>query len=147
LSGLALIVIFLLAALVLSGLTIIRAVINYGWVLVYTIFSPILFLFGSLPGQEGSISNLFKNVFAKTLVFPMILFFVLLGLGFTTTAFVGTAENFLSGNLGGLVTGALSTQGILGSIMGLVMLAAAFKAPDLVEEALGVGGGPKKRKK
>lgn len=137
-------VIYALTALILVGLTIVRLVINYGWLLVYTIFSPILLLFGALPGQEGSIATFFKNVLAKTLAFPAIFFFVLLGAHFAGAFLAGTRQNFLSGNLGGLVTGALSTQGILGAILGLVMLAAAFKAPSLVEEALG-GGKPKKK--
>jgi len=146
LSGLILFVIFAVAAIALIGMTIIRLVVVYGWLLVYTIFSPLLLLFGTLPGQEGSITDFFKRVAAKTIVFPVILFLALLGLGFATTSFAGTTGTFISGNFGDLFTGAFTTEGVLGAILGLVMLAAAFKAPSLVDEALGVGGGPKKKK-
>jgi len=62
-----------------------------------------------------------------------------------TTAIVGTVGSFFSDNFGEIITGALTT-GLLGVVLALVMLAAAFKAPDLVENALGVGkvGGRKK---
>lgn len=146
LPALILFVIFAIAAIVLAGLTIFRLIISYAWLIVYTVFSPILLLFGSLPGQEENISNFFKNVAAKTLSFPVIFFLVLLGVGFAGTAYVGTAENFLRGNFGELVTGVFSTQGLLGAILGLIMLAAAFKAPAMIEEVIGVGGKKPKKK-
>jgi hypothetical protein len=132
-------VIFLLAALVLAGLMIIRVVISYGYLIVYTIFSPILLLFGTLPGQEGSVANLFKNILSKTLVFPAVLFFALLGVYFIKATWEGVASNFFEGNFGNVISGAVTTQGILGAILALLMLVAAFKAPSLIDNAIGVG--------
>jgi len=134
-----------LAVVVLMVLVIIRIIVSYTYILVYTIFAPLLLLLGTLPGQEGAIQEFFKKILAKVLVFPATLFFVLLGLNFATTAIVGTVGSFFSDNFGEIITGALTT-GLLGVVLALVMLAAAFKAPDLVENALGVGkvGGRKK---
>jgi len=140
LAALLIAVVFILVTLVLTGMFIIRAIINYGWILAYTIFSPILILFGSLPGQEEGVATLFKNVLAKTLVFPVMLFFAVFGLGLATSAVAGASESFFTGTFGNLISGAALRQTLLGGILGLVMLAAAFKAPELVENAMGVGG-------
>lgn len=126
-----------LAVVVLIALVTLQVIKSYAWILVYTIFAPLLLLFGALPGQEESVSEYFKKILAKTLVFPAILFFLLLGLGFTTKAFVGATATFISGN--NILEGALTSGGLLGSVLGLLMFAAAFKAPDMVENALGVG--------
>ncbi len=143
-TGLGLFVIFGVAVIVLAGMALFRAIMAYGWLIVYTVFSPLLFLFGTLPGQEGSIVNLFKKVFAKTLVFPLVLFFMLLGLSLATTEFVKAGESLLEGNLGGYFSGVFTGQSLLGVILGMLMLAAAFKAPALIEETLGTGVKKKK---
>ncbi|NIT03684.1 hypothetical protein GTO10_02005 [Candidatus Saccharibacteria bacterium] len=143
LSSLVLLAIFAVAAVVLLGLTFIRVLIAYGYILIYTVFSPILLLFGSLPGQEGSITNFFKNVTAKTLVFPVVLFFLYLGVGLA----VGTAasateriQNVISGTYGDLAGGVFGAQGVIGGVLALIMIAAAFKAPSMVEDALDIKG-------
>ena len=133
-----------LAAVILIAMATFQVIKSYAYILIYTIFAPLLLLFGALPGQEESVSEYFKKIIAKTLVFPAILFFTLLGLFFTTTAFVGATATFISGN--NILEGALTTGGLLGTVLGLVMFAAAFKAPDMVENALGVGGFKGKKK-
>lgn len=147
LPALVLFAVFVAAAIILVGMTIFRVISAYAWLIVYTIFSPFLFLFGSLPGQEGAITNLFKNIAAKVLVFPVILFFALLGVWLAGTAYTEGAiqktEGFLKGSLGELITGLLVTPS-LGAILSLIVLAIAFKAPGIIEEALGVGGKKKK---
>ncbi len=136
-----------LAVVVLMVWVILQAIMSYTFILIYTIFSPVLLLFGALPGQEGGTQNLFKKITTKALVFPAILFFLLLALGFATEGFVGATGTFLSENFGGLISGALSTQGLLGVVLGLTMLALAFKAPSLVESAIEGGSKGKGKKK
>lgn len=138
--GLALVVVVLMA------MVIVQAIVSYTWLLLYTIFAPLVLLFGTLPGQEGAIQDFFKKVVAKAVIFPVMLFFILLGLGFATEGFVGATGTFLTGQFGNLISGALSTQGLLGVVLGLIMLVAAFKTPGLVENAIGVGGYKGKKK-
>jgi len=143
--------VFALAAVVTFGLTVFRVIIAYAWLLVYTIFSPLLILFGSLPGQEGQITNLGKKIVAKTLTFPAFVFFTGLGLFFGSKAIFGEinfeAEIGNWGNLSTVLGGSklIFSAGILGSLLSLIMLAAAWKAPSMIEEALGVGAKPKKK--
>ncbi|GMR19322.1 MAG: hypothetical protein BMS9Abin34_457 [Patescibacteria group bacterium] len=139
-------VVLALVVVALMVMVIVQVIISYTWLLLYTIFAPFLLLFGALPGQEGSMKDFFKKIIGKALVFPVILFFILLALGFATEGFIGATGTFLSGEFGNLFSGALSTQGLLGVVLGLIMLAVAFKAPGLLENAI-EGGGKKGKKK
>jgi hypothetical protein len=144
--------IFALTAMVIFVLTLGRVLISYAWLLIYTLFSPLLILFGSLPGQEGKLADLGKKIVAKTLVFPSFVFFVGLGLFFASGAIFGDVDFSLElGRWGNLSTALQSSElifsaGVLGSLLSLVMLAAAWKAPAMIEDALGVGGKPPKKK-
>ncbi|HJZ05386.1 MAG TPA: hypothetical protein VJ327_06005 [Patescibacteria group bacterium] len=132
--------ILIIGGIVLFVLTMIRLLSSYVWILVYTIFSPIVILFGSLPGQEGTITDLGKKLIAKALVFPLILFFVILALFFAAYTLNPAATSIISGGNFGQVIGTtvLFSGSILGPILTLFMLAAAYKAPSLLEEGLGL---------
>src|SRR3972149_297143 len=132
--------ILIIGGIVLFVITMIRLLSSYVWILVYTIFSPIVILFGSLPGQEGTITDLGKKLIAKALVFPLILFFVILALFFAAYTLNPAATSIISGGNFGQVIGTtvLFSGSILGPILTLFMLAAAYKAPSLLEEGLGL---------
>ena len=148
LTGLILGAIFIIGGIIVFGLAIFKLLISYAWLLIYAIFSPLLILFGSLPGQEGSITDLGKNVLAKVLAFPATLFFLILGWYMSTTTTV-TPPDFGSevGQFGDIIGRAFILRAnVLLALMALVMLFAAYKAPSLIEEGLGAGG-KKPRKK
>ena len=148
LTGLILGVIFFIGAIIIFGLAIFKLLISYAWLLIYAIFSPLLILFGSLPGQEGTITDLGKNVLAKVLAFPATLFFLILGWYMSTTTTV-TPPDFGSevGQFGDIIGRAFILRAnVLLALLALVMLFAAYKAPSLIEEGLGAGG-KKPRKK
>jgi hypothetical protein len=148
LTGLILGAIFIIGGIIIFGLAIFKLLISYAWLLIYAIFSPLLILFGSLPGQEGSITDLGKNVLAKVLAFPATLFFLILGWYMATTTTV-TPPDFGSevGQFGDIIGRAFILRAnVLLALMALVMLFAAYKAPSLIEEGLGAGG-KKPRKK
>ena len=121
--------ILIVGGMILFILTMIRLLSAYVWILINTIFSPLVILFGSLPGQEGTITDLGKKLIAKTLVFPLILFFL-----------NPASATFLSGGNFEQVVGntLLFNATMLGPILTLFMLAAAYKAPGLLEEGLGL---------
>ncbi|KRT67862.1 MAG: Uncharacterized protein XU08_C0001G0274 [candidate division WWE3 bacterium CSP1-7] len=136
---LILMTILILGGIVLFVLTTIRLLSAYVFILLNTIFSPLVILFGSLPGQEGTITDLGKKLIAKTLVFPLILFFFILALFFAAQT-VFPATTFLSGGNFKEVVGEtiLFSTSLLGPILTLSMLVAAYKAPGLLEEGLGL---------
>ena len=80
------------------------------------------------------------------------LFLVGLGMFLSTGAIYGELQYEVEiGNYGQLSTllgGSALTgnAGILGALLALIILALAFKAPSLIEDALGVGGRPPKKK-
>jgi hypothetical protein len=141
--GLSFAFIFSLGFLILFGLTLIRVLAAYAEILVRTIFSPILFLIGSLPGQEGAVSDFFKKITAKALVFPVTAFFVLLGAALTTSGITEITSSSAFERISG--ESPLLTGGMLGPLLGLIMLALAFKSPAFIEEAFGMGRPPKKK--
>jgi len=141
--GLTFAVIFALGFLIIFGLTLIRVLAAYAEILVRTIFSPIMFLIGSLPGQEGAVTDFFKKIVSKALVFPVTAFFVLLGAAITVESIVGIGETNILDRVSG--ESPLFTGDMLGPLLGLVMLAVAFKSPSFIEEAFGMGKPPRKK--
>lgn len=143
LTALILFIILVVAGMVLFGMAIIKLFITYTWILVYTIFSPLIFLLGSLPGQEDSVTKFGKQLLAKTLVFPVMLLFFALALYFTAFTFSSGVIGALTGEGLTTILGNVVFFSIMGPIIALVMLAAAFKAPSLIEDVIGID----KRKK
>lgn len=144
LLSLGLMLIFAVAALIIFFLASLRLIISYFKIVMSTIFSPIIILFGSLPGQEGIITNLGKDVLVNVLTFPATLFFLMLGVWFAgpqsaqfSTAFLGSPAN-ISIKAASLVVSFIP----IGSILALLTVLLAWKAPSMIEEALG-GGKPK----
>ena len=131
--------IMVVGGIIIFTLALFRLLSSYAWILVYTIFSPIIILFGSLPGQEGSITDLGKKLVAKTLVFPVILFFFILALFFVAYTYNPATITLLTGgNIEEVVGRTYFFGTIMGPLMTLFMLAAAYKAPSLLEEGLGL---------
>ena len=148
LTGLIFTTIFIVGGVILLGLAIFKLLISYVWLLIYAIFSPLIILFGSLPGQEEGITNLGKNVAAKVLAFPATLFFLVLGWNMATTITV-TPPDFGSqvGPLADVLKGTfILRSNLILSFVALLMLFAAYKAPSLIEEGLGTGGSKPRRK-
>lgn len=54
---------------------------NYAYMVIYTIFSPLFFLLGAIPGYEGIITTWFKRMLAYALAFPVIVIFIYIALG------------------------------------------------------------------
>lgn len=69
-------ILFLLAAYIFWIL-----VKNYALMVLYTIFSPLFFLLGAVPGFEKITVNWFKRMFVYALLFPTVLLFIYLGMG------------------------------------------------------------------
>lgn len=131
-------IILFLAGLVLFGLSIIRLFTTYAWIVVMTIFSPLLLLLGSLPGQEGASTNLLRKLVAKTLVFPVILLLYVLALYFAVSGIVPATLSALSGGAIPQLLGDVVFFRFIGPLVALVLLAACFKAPSIIEEGLGI---------
>lgn len=126
-------------ALVLFGLAVFRVFSAYVYIVIQTIFSPVIILAGSLPGQEGTITNMGKQLVSKALVFPVTLFMFLLALYFAIYSFAPGTVSALSGEEGlGSLIGNVVFFKIIGPIVVLFMLGAAFKAPALIDSALGL---------
>ncbi len=53
---------------------------NFALMIVFTIFSPVFFLLGALPGYEGVTVGWFKRMLMYALIFPIILIFIYLSL-------------------------------------------------------------------
>jgi len=138
-------VVILFVGLIIVGLIlVVKLIFAWAWILIYTIFSPLLILFGTLPGQEGTITDLGKKILAKGLLFPITVFFLLLAWSFSVKPMTFPLETLTAGANVPVTSGVLSA--FAGPILTLAMIVAAFKAQSLVEEALTGGGGGKKKK-
>jgi len=104
-----------------------------------TVFSPIIFLIGSLPGQEEQISGFFRGIVADCAAFPAIAFvltFTALFLRDIMESIVDPNEisEALSHALGGIP--AIYSTSILASFIVVISLVFVFKAPSIVSNAI-----------
>lgn len=139
------VVVLFLGLIIVGGILVIKLIFAWAWILIYTIFSPLLILFGTLPGQEGTITDLGKKILSKGLFFPLTVFFLLLAISFAINPFAFPLEAIISKGVSSGATTGTFLSALTGPILTIAMLVAAFKAQGLVEEALTGGGGKKKK--
>lgn len=106
------------------------------------IFSPLVFMWGTIPGQEETIINWLKNFLANVLAFPVVNFLINLAYNLALPYADGTLPftNFPTLLYTGAVNGAA-----LFVPFGIILLTP--QVPDLLKEILGAksghgGGGP-----
>ena len=129
----------MLGSIILFVMAIYRLFASYVWILLHTVFSPIIFLAGSLPGQEETITKFGKQLLSKTLVFPVMLFMFVLALYFAgRTLLPATTSIFTGEGFGETLGNVVFFKSFLGPLLTLFMLGAAYKAPSFVDEALGL---------
>lgn len=132
-------VIFGMAAVIIGILALLRLLLSYAKILLATIFSPLVILIGTLPGQEGVLASLTKNVLVNVLTFPAVLFFLLLGSFFLQTGGVDVFPH--DSGAAGLVaqSSTLFSAQIAASILALISALFAWRAPSMIEAAFGEG--------
>ncbi len=139
-EGIAAVVALLVALLLAIVFVVVFAIIAYKLVtryvifLILTMFAPLFFLFGSLPGAEGLILNWFKRSFAALLALPMVAFFLNLSIRFFTSA--PNAVDFPPLFFG--VPEQLFSWLFLSQIIGIGLLFFCTKVPDIVDELVGI---------
>ena len=133
--------IYQIVYLVVIGFLVVRLVMAAGWLFIYTVFSPVIFLFGTLPGQEGAITNFIKQVSAKALVFPVSLFLIALAGFISANSLLSEFQGIFSGSWEEFGLGQYA--GLVGSFASIGVLAATISVPGMIENALGVGGKKK----
>ncbi len=136
-----------LVTIVFLLIFVFKLLLAYGWILVYTLFSPFFIVIGSLPGQEEMISSFAKRILAKALVLPTMLFFALLAGYFAIIQSFSpdTLTSFGGEGVAKFIIGP-AFAAALGPLLAVLMLIMGIKAPAMIENALGVGAPPKKKK-
>ena len=112
--------------------------------MLLTIFSPLFFLGGALPGGEGMVLNWFKRQAAALLAIPMVALFVNLSfkIGFSQFDADNWPANLSDGFpspwpvVGGLTTAVGFT--LLPPLVGIGIFFFATKVPDIVDELFGI---------
>ncbi len=117
--------------------------------IVMTIFSPVFFLVGALPGFEQATLSWFKRMFASVLVFPITLALVYLAIAFmnVTSARFLASLTVVGAPLQGLVPGTIlgsppPVQGggfflNVSTLIGLGFILFAVKVPGFIDELFG----------
>lgn len=127
--------------LLVIGFALISAIIKiffallsrYVMLLLYTIVSPFMFLWGSLPGQAEHISKFFKSLLSSALTFPaMLLMFQLAGF------FVVVGKSLPLEPIVPFQIPAKDFGQAIGGFIALGILMAASKMPETIEDLLGV---------
>lgn len=102
-----------------------------------TIFSPLVFMWGTIPGQEETIINWLKSFLANVLAFPVVNFLINLAYNLAMPYAKGTAPGFA--NFPTLLyTGAVNGAAFFVPF-GIILLTP--QVPDLLKEILGAKGG------
>ncbi len=104
---------------------------NFAYMVLYTVFAPLMFLLGAIPGFESVTINWFKRMFVNTIAFPIILFLIYLAMGLIAqTRPVG-------GELQGAISAPDPLQGDILNIayfIGMGMIFFATKVPVFLEK-------------
>lgn len=105
---------------------------------VYTIFSPLVFMWAAVPGQEDTAINWIKNFLASVLAFPVVNFVInlalLLAVGYNVPGTGPTNYPSL------LFIGPNSLVGLLVAY-GIILMTPSI--PDMIKDIIGVKGGGK----
>jgi hypothetical protein len=105
-------------------------------IVVFTIFSPIFFLFAAVPGYEGVMSTWFKRMAAAALCFPVMLVLIYIAISLVS---LGTPSQISAPPPIG-ETGKIFNIGVL---VGVGILMFSQKVPGFVDDMFGIkpGGG------
>jgi hypothetical protein len=110
---------------------------RYVMLFIYTIFAPIAFLWGALPGQGDTVPKFFLGFLSAAFTFPTILFLTNLALYFAT---LGEQAGFqpIAPFAPSVVGQNPDVQQALGSFVALGILITTSRVPEIIEEALKV---------
>ncbi|MFH1840538.1 MAG: hypothetical protein ABH807_00030 [Candidatus Shapirobacteria bacterium] len=124
---------------------------RYVTIILITIFSPFAFLWGSLPGQQDTISSSIRTMLSAVLSFPVIMLMVNLayivsktGVLFSTLPpFMGAALDKPGALCGGVGQPPCAAITLITQVISLGIIIATAKVPETIDELLKVkaGGG------
>lgn len=124
--------IFIRLVLVIVGVYLFWVLLkNYAYMVLFTIFAPLMFLLGAIPGFESVTINWFKRMFVNSIAFPIILFLIYLALELISqTNFAGQATEGVVSSPPPLQTNILNIPYFIG--LGMVFF--ATKVPQFLEK-------------
>lgn len=134
-------------AIIVCFILFFTLVFRYASVVIQVIFSPLVFLWGSLPGQENTTVNWFKGMFVNIFSFPAIYFMVNIS-NYIAQICKGPARNIPPpADLGwtSWLDKATQLTGVERDIGGLIafgILVAATRIPAALEDMLDVEPAP-----
>jgi hypothetical protein len=142
-SSLVTFLLVIIPLIVVLFILLFKILMGLAYILVYTIFAPIAFMLGTLPGQEGAISTHLKTIVSKALFIPVAASFIYLA-GFVGTAGTVTLEDLGSRNpVHNIIPPNLATY-LLAPLLALIFVIVAAGSQGIIDNALGVGAKKKK---
>lgn len=119
---------------------------RYVMIIMYAIFSPLAFAWGSLPGQEDHISRFFKSLLSAVISFPAVLLLLNIAAAISSAGQnLGMVElppfttEFIDPS-----TGAATTSPVLSGMAAFISLGiimATAKIPETIDDALAIKPG------
>lgn len=144
LIGLIFYLVLIIALLIAMFKLLFSLVSAYITLIINTIAAPLIFLMGSLPGKQDSITNWFKTMFANALIFPAVfaaLLFAAYILNFNQYPFnVASGPGDFSSGTVPLLAGLPSLFIKLVLAYGILLLTPTI--PDMVRGAFGIKASP-----
>jgi len=139
---LLLLLILAIIILVVFIILIFKLVTRYVTFLLLTIFAPLFFLVGALPGAGGVTTTWFKRAAASLLAIPFtgLVISLSLAIGFSGFTRSGTVPDFKALPMdlfGGLINSAFGWF-FVAPIVGLGLFFFALKVPDIVDQAFNI---------
>lgn len=107
-------------------------------ILVFTIFSPVFFLLGAVPGFESTPISWAKRMLAATLTFPVILIFVYIALTFLTPSFPGLPIVAGSSAKAPPPIGGAGYFLNIPALIGVGLILFSLKVPAFIDDVLGL---------
>lgn len=132
LVGFILYIVLMIALLIAMFKLLFSLISAYITILIQTIAAPFFFLYGSIPGKQGTVSNWFKTMFANLLAFPAV---------FAALLFAAYIQSLPNNSFQGTLPllGGLSSEFLnLLFVYGILLMTPAI--PDAIKKAMRVEG-------
>lgn len=115
---------------------------KYVTIITSTIFSPLILLWGSLPGQSDHLSRWLRSLFSAILCFPVMYLLVNFAYYFVLNANNIDLRELLPFNLKFLPTGSSDSATYSGgTLLGIGIILMLANVPKMIDDALAVKGG------
>lgn len=128
--------IFLVIGIIAFIMLLFELLKQYVTIILLAIFSPLAFLWGTLPGQEDTTNSWFKHMLVSALTFPAVAMLLGVAQRMMLVSNIDVPDEFQSGAFA--IISVVNWLPFAGSLMAIVLVMMCTKVPAIIEDLLEV---------